>query len=478
MANKKGKKVIIVGAGPGGLTAGMILANRGYRVEILEKEARVGGRNGYLEIGGFKFDIGPTFLMLKPILEEVFALAGEQVTDHLKFYELDPMYKLVFKNKSIAMSPDHAKTRADIKKNFPGQELGFDRLLTREKDRFEATYPCLKKDYSHWYKLFNKDLMRFIPKMSFPNSMHTELGKYFSDEDLKMAFTFQSKYLGMSPWQCPAAYMIIPYIEHHYGIQHVEGGLSQISEAMAEVIRQKGGVIKTSTTVAKVEGQVVTLANGKQLKADKVVMNADVGYAYKNLLNKGDMSKKDFSCSTFMLYLGVDQELDWEHHTIYFSDDYKKFVDSVFISKELDDDFSMYIRSASRLDKTLAPKGCSNIYVLVPMPNNKSGLNWDDLKQEFRDKVIAKIKKRTGFDIESHIVVEQVITPLDWERDYNVFLGATFNLAHRLNQMLYFRPHNQIGPDTFLVGGGTHPGSGLPTIYESGRIAADLIDQS
>jgi phytoene desaturase len=472
---KKNNKIIIVGAGPGGLTAGMLLSSKGYDVDIYEKEDKVGGRNGFIESNGFKFDIGPTFLMLKPVLDKIFKESNEDVNKHLTFYDLEPMYNLVFKNKSLKLSRNHKKTREEIKTNFPGEEKGFDLLLKREKKRFDVAYPCLEKDYSKFFNLFNKDLLKFIPKLSFPNSMHTELGKYFKNEDLKMAFTFQSKYLGMSPWNCPAAFMIIPYIEHNFGIYHVKGGLSEISQAMAKVIIKKGGKINLNTPVKKIERKKIILENNEIIKADKIIINADVGYAMKNLLKKKDMKKKDFSCSIFMMYLGISKKVNLDFHTIFFSDDYKKFIENIFTNMKLTDDFSMYIRNASILDKTIAPKNCSNLYVLIPVPNNKSKINWDKIKKEFRDKVIEKIKLKTKIDIKKYIMAEHIITPKDWEEKYNVFLGATFNLAHNLTQMLYFRPHNQLEKDLYLVGGGTHPGSGLPTIYQSGIIASELI---
>ena len=469
------QKIIIVGAGPGGLTAGMLLANKGFEVEIIEKENKVGGRCSSITADGFRFDIGPTFLMLKPILDEVFEAVGEQTETYMDFYDLDPMYHLVFKDQSIKLSRDHNKTREEIKTKFPGEEKGFDRLLKREGRRYKVAYPCLQKDYSRFYMMFNRDLFKFIPKLSFPNSMHKELGRYFKNENLKMAFTFQSKYLGMSPWDCPAAFMIIPYIEHNYGIQHVKGGLAEISEAMKQVFLKKGGKLSLNQEIIDIKENEVTLKDGQVLKADKIVINADVGYALKHLLKKKDLKNRQFSCSTFMLYLGIDEELDLEHHTVFFSDDYKAYVDSIFKNKELIDDISFYVRNASKTDPTLAPAGKTNLYVLVPVPNNKSEIDWDKIKGEYRDKVIKKIEDRTGVKISDKIITERIITPKDWEEKHNVFLGATFNLAHSLNQMLYFRPHNQLSKSIFLVGGGTHPGSGLATIYESARITAKLI---
>jgi phytoene desaturase len=475
MVNKK--KIVIVGAGPGGLTAGMILSSKGYDVEIFEKEDKVGGRNAEIEINGFKFDTGPTFLMLKPVLDRVFNMSGEDINDYLKFYDLDPMYHLVFKDKEIRVSRDHNKMREEIKKNFPGEEKGFDLLLKKEKERFDVAYPCLEKDYSKFFNLFNKDLFKFIPKLSFPNSMHKELGKYFKSEDLKMSFTFQSKYLGMSPWDCPAAFMIIPYIEHNFGIYHVKGGLSQISEAMKKVILKNKGKIHLKSNVKKVMKNYITLEDNTKIDADKIILNADVGYAMKNLLKKKDFKNKKYSCSIFMLYLGINKKVDLDFHTIFFSDDYKGFIEKIFKTNKLTEDFSMYIRNASLKDKTVAPSKNSNLYVLVPVPNNKSKIDWDKIKEDFKNKILDKIDQKTKMNVRKHIVAEHMITPKDWEEKYNVFLGGVFNLAHTLDQMLYFRPHNQLDKDLYLVGGGTHPGSGLPTIYQSAIIVSDLIEK-
>ncbi len=471
----RNKKIGIVGAGPGGLTSGMLLASKGFDVTIFEKADRVGGRNASFDLEGFKFDLGPTFLMLKPILDDVFRESGKDVNNYLTFYDLDPMYELVFKDKKVSISRNHDKTYEEIRKYFSGEEQGFIKLLEREKIRFEKAFNCLKKDYSSIWKLFNLDLIRFIPWLSFPKSMYEELGNYFKSDELKISFTFQSKYIGMSPWDCPAAYMIIPYIEHNFGIYHVKGGLSEISEAMKRVFLEYEGKLLLNTKVKKIQNSDVTLENGENIHFDKVIINADVGYAFKELLDYNDLSHKKFSCSTFMLYLGLDKNPNTAHHTIFFSNDYHQFVDSIFHTKKLNYDISLYVRNASVIDPTLAPDGMYNVYILVPTPNNKANINWEKEANAYRYNVIKKFSEKVGFDVEKHIVTEKVITPQDWEQQYNVFLGATFNLAHTLDQMLYFRPHNKLNPYQYLVGGGTNPGSGLPTIYMSGRIASELI---
>ncbi|MHC4885557.1 MAG: hypothetical protein ACYTGH_10780 [Planctomycetota bacterium] len=142
---------------------------------------------------------------------------------------------------------------------------------------------------------------------------------------------------------------------------------------------------------------------------------------------------------------------------------------------------SIYVRNASVTDKTLAPEGHSALYILVPVANNRSPLTWGEEEvRRYRDAIVQRIEARTGMkDLSKHIVVEERITPTDWEHDHNLFIGSTFNMGHHLSQMLYLRPHNRFEEveRCYLVGGGTHPGSGLPTIYESGRISADLVEK-
>lgn len=488
------KKTVIVGAGPGGLTSAMILARRGFDVEVLEKDAVVGGRSATLSFDGFDFDTGPTFLMMKFALDEMFEEAGERIEDHLEAVELSPMYRLIFNDRTIDMTSDHEAMKREIARLFPGSEADLDKFLIREGKRFEKVFPCLQKDYSSFKEFFNPIFLKAIPYIPLGSSIFDYLGNYFGEEKLRLCFTFQSKYLGMSPWECPGFFSILPYVEHQFGVFHVQGGLSRISEAMAHVATKYGARIRLGETVEQVivekgTAKGVLLASGEKVFGDEVILNADFAYAMNNLIAPGILKKyspeklaeKRYSCSTFMLYLGVDKLYEeLPHHTIVFADNYKSSIEAIFETKELTDDISFYIRNSGVTDPHVAPAGKSGLYVLVPAPNQKSGVNWSEKKAEFRNKVIKKIVERTPLkDLESHIVAERLITPEDWERQSNVYLGATFNLAHTLTQMLYFRPHNRFEEieNMYLVGGGTHPGSGLPTIYESARISSNLISE-
>jgi phytoene desaturase len=259
---------------------------------------------------------------------------------------------------------------------------------------------------------------------------------------------------------------------------------------MRKVVEEEGGVVVTGSPVEKllVSGKDVTgvkLEGGSTHYFDDVVVNADFGYAFNNLVEPKKLRKyspkkiarKKFSCSTYMLYLGVDKKYSEPHHNIIFADDYRSNIYDI-VNGRLSEDFSFYVQNASITDNTLAPRGKSTIYVLVPVANNFSEINWEKEKNSFRERVLDAVEKRTSMkDLRDHIEVEKMITPDNWQNDYNVYKGATFNLAHNIRQMLYFRPHNQFDEldNCYLVGGGTHPGSGLPTIYLSSIITAGLI---
>ncbi len=490
MAASTDKHIAIVGAGPGGLTCAMILARRGFRVSVFEKQEEVGGRNRNLQLGPFAFDIGPTYLMMKHVLDEVFEEAGARSEDFLDFVRLEPMYRLQFNDRKLEPTTDKERMYQEVRNAFPGKETELESFFVREKERFDHLYPCLRKPYSSLSAFFSMDLMRAVPYLALHKKLFGLLYDTFHDDKLALSFTFQSKYLGMSPWDCPALFAILSYIEHAFGVYHTQGGLCRISQAMAEAARRNGAEIHLNTPVRQLvlngrRAGGVELASGEKIAADTVVINADFGHAMQTLFPEGylrkyspqKMQKKKFSCSTFMLYLGVDKLYDMPHHTILFANDYKRNVDEVFNEKVLSEDISFYIRNASVTDPSLAPAGKSAVYVLVPVPNLKGNIDWENYAP-FRQMVLETIEQRTAMkDISSHIEQEHVITPQDWVGNYDIFEGATFNLAHNLGQMIYLRPHNKFEEcdNCYLVGGGTHPGSGLPTIYESGRISANLI---
>lgn len=495
MSEDNKKKVIIVGAGPGGLSAGMVLANRGYDVTIYEKKPYVGGRNGALKIGGYTFEIGPTFVMLPQTFIEIFRLAGRDINSYLEMKALDPLYELSYANgKTMKIYSDKEKLKQEIARLFPGEEDLYDKFMKREKKKFERIFESLKLPYMRIIHYFRWKMLKAIPFLDATISVNDVLAKYFKNPDLRIAMSFQSKYLGMSPWECPGTFTMLSYIEHTFGIYHPKGGVHKIAEAMAKVIDEEGGRVLCNTGIKKIiikdgVAKGVILENGDEVSADMVIMNADFAQGMTDLINNEDrpkfndekLEKKSYSCSTFMIYLGIDKKYDLPHHKIFFSENYKHNIEEIFNGHVIPSDPSFYIHNASATDDTLSPEGHSTLYILVPVPNQKGlRIDWAKEKDIFRDRIIESVIKRAGlFDLKEHITVEKIITPDDWQSEADVYKGAVFSLAHSLDQMLYFRPHNRLQgfKNLYIVGGGTHPGSGLPTIIESGRIVSELISK-
>ncbi|MET3682785.1 phytoene desaturase [Alkalibacillus flavidus] len=485
------KKTIVVGAGPGGLAAAMQLARKGYDVDVYEKQPQVGGRTSKLNLGDYSFDLGPTFFMMPQVLEEVFERVGRNLYDYVDMREIDPLYTLKFGDVTFQPSRDVEATAEQIESLFPGDAAGYRQFLDVEGKKFDRVIQLLRQPFSSFTDFFTKDMVRALPKLNAFDTVHGRLSKYFNDERLKWAFSFQAKYLGMSPWNCPGTFTILSFLEHRYGLYHPIGGVNRVCEAMAEVIEEFGGRIHLEEPVERVmvengSASGVVLSDGRTETADDVVINADFGYAINHLFDEQDLTtykpqklaKKKLSCSTFMVYLGIDHPIDLPHHMVLFAEDYKRNVDDMTERQILSDDPSIYVHNPSQIDPTLAPPGKTALYMLMPVPNVASNIDWNEVKQDLRDDMIRTVAKESGIDnLEDYIEAEHIITPADWQDTYHVYQGATFNLAHSLDQMMIFRPHNQFEDvdHCFLVGGGTHPGSGLPTIFQSAMISVDLL---
>lgn len=486
------KKIAIVGAGPGGLAAAMLLASKGFEVEVFEKQDYVGGRTSKIRLEDYTFDMGPTFLNMLYIAEEIFELTGRNLQDYVELYDLDPMYELIFHDKKLQMTRNSEEMIRQIDKVFPGNSGSYEKYMKETGRKLEKLVPLLQSPMNRFTDMLQPAMLKAVNEFEIGKSLVQTLSKFYNDEDLQISFTFQSKYLGMSPWESPGAFSILSYIEHAYGVYHIKGGLNALTAAMAKVAREEGVVIHTGKGVKELlitpDKKVVglLLEDGREVMADEVVINADFGHAMTKLVKPGvlkkysekKLEKKPFSCSTFMLYLGVNKQFDLPHHTIWFAKDYRKNVEEITKSKILSEDPSIYIQNAVVTDPTVAPKGKSTLYVLVPVPNNTSNIDWSSVAQPFRDMVIQMLNEKLGIDdLEKYIEVEKIITPHDWESEIGVYKGATFNLGHQLHQMLAFRPRNKFEEldNCYLVGGGTHPGSGLPIILESARITANSI---
>jgi len=484
-------KILIIGAGPGGLAASLLLAHAGLEVEIIERLPRVGGRCSAIEEDGFRFDLGPTFFLYPAILERIFKLIGRDLHNEAPMVRLDPQYRIQFGTTggSLDCTGDVARMQAQIARFNPRDAEQLPRFLSENRHKLEGFRPILEKPFLGWRDLLSWDLLKMLPVLRPWKSIDSELGRYFKDPRTRLAFTFQSKYLGMSPFNCPSLFSILSFLEYEYGVWHPIGGCSAVSEAMARVATEMGVTIRLGEDVRELlfEGRraVGVRTSEGETRADAIVMNADFARAMTKLVpnhlrrrwTDAKLAKKRFSCSTFMMYLGLEGSLDLPHHSIYTSADYHANLADIEVNHRLTEDSSFYVQNACVTDSTLAPPGMSTLYLLAPVTHRSENVDWSREAGPFRDRMLRQLSKLGLRNLERRIRFEKIVTPADWENQYEVHLGATFNLAHNLAQMLHLRPRNRFEDvdGVYLVGGGTHPGSGLPVIYESARITSRLL---
>jgi phytoene desaturase len=485
------RRVVIVGAGPGGLAAAMLLANAGAEVTVLERLPGVGGRSGTIVADGYRFDIGPTFFLYPTVLSEIFATCGLNLWDEIDLIRLDQMYHLIFEGGGeIRASADLTQLAQEIARFSPADAAALPRFITDNRLKFKAFRPVLQAAFSDIRALLTPTVLKALPVLRPLTSIDTELAKYFKDPRVRLAFSFQSKYLGMSPFKCPSLFTILSFMEYEHGVFHPRGGCGGMMDTMAKLARGLGVRIKTQEPVTEI------LFNGRQVTgvrtpageyaADALVINADFAQTMCKLVpdrlrrrwRDRRLAKKKFSCSTFMLYLGIEGRLEHlAHHTILLSEAYAQNLREIEEGTAPPTQPSLYVQNACITDPEQAPAGHSTLYVLVPVSHEKGLIDWHNEQARFRAMILKRLEGIGIEDIERRIKFEKCLTPAGWEHDLQIYRGATFNLTHSMRQMLHNRPRNRFEDldRVYLVGGGTHPGSGLPVIFESARITAQLM---
>jgi phytoene desaturase len=473
----------------------MLLRRAGAEVVVHERLPEVGGRSRSLvaqsEAGAFRFDMGPTFFLYPRVLQDVFATCGMDMGDWVDLLRVEPQYRLVFETGGhIDASADPARLAAEIARFSPQDAAGLPRFMADNRRKLAAFRPVLERPFNSVLDLLRPDVLGAVPKLRLGRTVDDDLRRYFSDARVRLAFSFQSKYLGMSPFRCPSMFTILAFMEYEYGVWHPRGGCGAVMQAMARAATLLGAAIRLDEPVEEIlfDGRraVGLRAGGLDHRYDALVLNADFAHAMRHLVpdalrrrwSDARIGRKTFSCSTFMLYLGIEGTLPGvAHHTIYLAEDYRGNVRAIEDARAPPERPSFYVQNAGVTDSSLAPPGHSGIYVLVPVGNNSGGIDWAARAPAYRELVLDRLAE-TGFgDLRPRIRAEIMLTPDGWENDMAIHRGATFNLSHSLGQMLHMRPRNRFEDlgGVYLVGGGTHPGSGLPVIFESARISARLL---
>ncbi len=490
------RPVSIIGAGPGGLAAAMLLSQAGAEVTVFERNAAVGGRSGTIEAptaqGRFHFDIGPTFFLYPRVLADIFASCGRRLEDAVELIRLDTHYDVIFEDAGrITASSNIARLQRSVAELSPEDAAMIPAFMADNRAKLAAFRPVLESPFNSFADLMKPDVLKALRLLRPMSSVDGDLKRWFKDPRVRLGFSFQSKYLGMSPYRCPSLFTILAFMEYEFGIFHPRGGHGAVMRAMADAARQMGVRFRLGEPVREVKFQgrraVGVRTDAGETRADAVVMNADFLHAMAHLVPAGlrrrwndrRIAKAKLSCSTFMLYLGIEGRLEeLAHHTIYLSRDYARTLADVEAGRVPPGEPCFYLQNACITDPALAPPNHSTLYVLVPVGHERDGgIDWAEAAPRFRRLILDRLARAGVPDIERRIVYEKMITPPDWNIDHAVHRGAVFNLAHSLPQMLQFRPHNRFEDldGVYLVGGGTHPGSGLPVIFEGARISSRLL---
>lgn len=485
------RHVIVVGAGPGGLTSAALLAKAGLRVTVLERLPHPGGRTSNFTVNGFRFDLGPTFFHYPQVLQSILKSIGYDLWHELDLIRLDPHYRLVFGSGGEILATGNARAMQTAIARISAKDAAqLPRFLLDNREKLRRFRPFLENSFDSWRDALRLKLPGLLPVLKPWRSLDSELGAYFSDQRVRLAFSFQSKYLGMSPFECPSLFTILSFLEYEYGVYHPVGGCGAVTSALSRICQREGVTIRLNEPVEQ-----ILLKNGKatgvrsshgEYKADAIVINADFARAMSRLLpndarrrwKDNKLAKKKLSCSAFMLYLGLRGRYDRiSHHTLYISKDYEANMRDIGARHVLYDDPSFYVQNACVTDSSLAPPGKSTLYILAPVTHQSNTVNWELERTRYRELILDKLSHIGASDIRSRIEYERVITPADWDTGFELHKGSVFGLAHTWSQMLHLRPRNRfedIG-GIYLVGGSTHPGSGLPVIFESARISSRLL---
>ena len=476
------KRIAVVGAGVGGLSAAARLAHDGYEVDVWEKLPQCGGRASLLAEKGFRIDMGPSFVLMPGFYKEVFDYCGEEMADYLDLRALETHYRIFYPDGTrLNVYGDPERTKAELERIEPGSARGYDAFIAETARIYRDVEPLLYKCFT-LKDLANPALWPLVTKLRVWENVWQLACRYFQDERLRYAFVFEAMFIGVSPFQAPAFYSIITYADQVQKVLHSMGGMYQIPLALERMAAKFGAKFHYGAEVKGLrgDGDGVVLDFGKdQFRADRAVVNADYAHTQGDLLQRR-LPHWKHSCSVFLIYWGLKRKVEGlEHHNLFFSGDLPRNMAEIFDRKVIPADPSFYIHVPTVTDPSLAPEGKDILYVLIPVSNLDGSA--DDIhahEQRLRQLVVDKVKQVCGVDVNELIEAERTFYPQDFVGRYNVKYGATFGLAHSLLQSAFFRPANLDAriKGLYYTGASTQPGGGLPVVMASSRIVADLIN--
>lgn len=482
------KEVIIIGSGIGGLSTGCLLAKKGYKVKIIEKNSDIGGRARIFSEQGFLFDLGPSWYMMPDIFEHFFELMGEDIKEYMTLKRLSPSYRIFLKSEK-----KHYDFYSDLEKTietFESLEPGSGDVLRQYMDSTKYQYEIAKnefmfKNYDTIFDFLNKRVMTEGRKLPLFSSVKSIIEKKFKSEILRKVMQYQTVLLGTSPGDAPGIYSMMNYVDFVEGIWYPDGGIYKIVESLEKIAKKHGVEFRTNSPVEKiiVENGVavgVQIEGGEKIRADIVISNADVVHTDMKLLDEPYREKSTkywekrlLAPSAFIMYLGIDGKIpSLQHHNLLFAENWDQNFAQIFKKPEWPTDPSLYVCCPSKSDDNVAPPDKENLFVLVPIA---SGLDYsDESLEKYSEFVIDQMSENMDIpNFKERILYKRMYSVKDFVKDYNAFKGTALGFAHSLSQTAIFRPNNvsKKVKNLYYVGAGTNPGIGMPICL----ISAELV---
>ena len=484
-------RAIVIGAGLGGLAAAIRLGARGYRVTVVDKLDKPGGRAYVYEDDGFLFDAGPTIVTAPFLIEELWTLCGKQMSDDVELVPMHPFYRIRYADGTyFDYSGDDEAMKAEVAKFSPEDVAGYERFMEASKLLYDVGFDKLLDESFDTVGSMVKCVPDLV-RAQFYRSVQSLVARYLKHEKLRMAFSFHPLLIGGNPFTTTAIYALIGQLERQHGVHFAMGGTGSIVRGMAGLIEGQGGEFRLGTAVREIlvdQGRAsgVELETGEQLHADVVVSNADSAATYRHLLpaqyrkrwTDRKLDKSRYSMSLFVWYFGTKRRYeDVPHHMIMLGERYKELLEDIFDKKILAEDFSLYLHRPTATDPSLAPEGCDTFYVLSPVPNLDGAPDWEQEAERYRKVIAAYLEETVLPDLEANVVTSRLLTPIDFRDRLFSLKGAAFGLEPVLWQSAWFRPHNRSEEveGLYLVGAGTHPGAGMPGVISSAKVLDKVV---
>ncbi len=483
---------IVIGAGIGGIATAARLARNGFHVTVLEKNEKPGGRASQIVREGHRFDTGPTLFLMPEVWEETYAALGEKLSDHLELVRIDPTYKVHFDDGfHLELTSNLGQMQSQLEQVEKTAFSGFLNYIAEGNRHYKLSLEkFVGRNFTSLFEYFSLRNLPLIFKLKALGKHYANTGRFFKDERLKAAFTFQNMYLGLSPYDAPATYSLLQYTELAEGVWFPMGGMYRAIESLVGIAEKLGVTFHYNAAVRELRlggGRVESalLEDGREFSADIFVGNADLPYIYKDLLpgkrEGAALQKKLYTCSTIMFYWGVDKQYpQLAHHNVFLGGDYKASFDQIFQEHRLPDVPSFYVHAPARTDPAAAPEGQDSLYVLVPVGHLDEGReqDWEAMIASARRTVLERLAKEMGItDLKQHLKFEIIYQPGTWKERFNLEKGAAFGLSHNFWQVGYLRPANRHAryKNLYFAGASTHPGTGLPIVLLSARLTTERI---